>query len=120
MLRRGLFLLGIGLDCELALRALIGAGDSHGELCRRAEAFEQRLLIVGLVKHFVILRKDIFLILFEHKRQKFRKLRHIFLPVDMRHLRIAILKLYYYRQKVHSGQDFLYLLTSSAALDKIV
>lgn len=66
-----LILFRVRLHRELALRALIGTGNGNGQLCRRAEAFEQSLLIIGLIKHFIVLRKDIFLVLFKHKCQKF-------------------------------------------------
>ena len=66
-----LILFRVRLHRELALGALIGTGNGNGQLCRRAEAFEQSLLVVGLIKHFVVLREDIFLILLEHERQKF-------------------------------------------------
>ena len=66
-----LILFRVRLHRELALGALIGTGNGNSQLCRRTETIEQSLLVIGLIKHFVVLREDIFLVLFKHKCQKF-------------------------------------------------
>ena len=75
---------------ELALVSLIITGDSHGKPCGGAKGLKQRLLVVCIVKHIVVLLEYLAPVLLEHEGEQLGKLTHILLPVDNGHLTFSL------------------------------
>ena len=78
---------GLGLDLELALAGVVGAGKIDGLPRRRDQHLQNARLVVGLVKEAAVHGQGALPILRVHEGQKTPELRQKLLFVDSSHLR---------------------------------